>query len=148
MKKIGIAAGVAALAFSTMSAAQPGGPARGDRGGDITRAEAAQRADERFARLDLNKDGRVTREEMQQARQQMRAQRGEQRAEQGGPGGAKRGDRAGPGGEQGFVTQAQFRERALQRFDRMDLNRDGVATAAERRQAHAQLRERFQQRRN
>ena len=35
-------------------------------------------------------------------------------------------------GEQGFVTREQIRERALARFDRLDANRDGTLTAAER----------------
>ena len=47
-------------------------------------------------------------------------------------------------GEQGFVTAEQFRERALARFDRADANRDGTLTAAERREAREQRRERRQ----
>ena len=63
----------------------------------------------------------------------------------GGPDGAR-----GPGmrggrmfGEQGFITREQMRERALARFDRADANHDGTLTAAERRAAREQMRERF-----
>ena len=40
-----------------------------------------------------------------------------------------------------------MRERALARFDRLDANRDGTLTAAERRQGREQWRERRQERR-
>ena len=39
-----------------------------------------------------------------------------------------------------------MRERALARFDRLDANRDGTLTAAERQQGHQQMRERFRER--
>jgi Ca2+-binding EF-hand superfamily protein len=182
MKKISILAGIAALAVSGTALAQSGYQRGGDRNVDITRAQAAAKAEQTFQRLDLNRDGRVTREEMQQARQQMKAagqqrraermaqltpeqraeieQRRAQRGERAGRGGERRsgeargqrGQRGGERanamfGEQGFVTVEQFRARALQRFDRMDLNNDGTVTAEERRQARAQMRERMQQRR-
>jgi Ca2+-binding EF-hand superfamily protein len=179
MKKISILAGVAALAVSGTALAQSGHQRGGDRNVDITRAQAAAKADQMFQRLDLNRDGRVTREEMQQARQQMKAagqqrrgeriaqftpeqraeieQRRAQRGERAGRGGERRsgetrgqrgGDRAvAMFGEQGFVTAEQFRARALERFDRMDLNKDGTVTVEERRQARAQMRQRMEQRR-
>jgi hypothetical protein len=40
-------------------------------------------------------------------------------------------------GDAASVTQAQFEAQALARFDRQDLDRDGVVTADERRQARA-----------
>jgi hypothetical protein len=51
-------------------------------------------------------------------------------------------------GEQGYITLEQMRDRALQRFDRMDANHDGTVTVEERRQARAQMRERMRQRFN
>jgi Ca2+-binding EF-hand superfamily protein len=184
MKKFTILAGIAALAVSGTAAAQTGGFHRsGDRNVDMTRAQAAAKADQAFQRLDLNRDGRVTRDEMRQAREQFRAQAQERRAqrlaqltpeqraqieqrraqrgERGGEraqrwanrgGGEARGQRGHRGGErmfgeQGFVTAEQFRARALERFDRMDLNNDGVVTAAERQQAREQMRQRWQERR-
>ncbi|HWH17076.1 MAG TPA: hypothetical protein VNT77_01870 [Allosphingosinicella sp.] len=142
MKKMMMAGGIAALACSGMAAAQPVPGPRGNAA--VTRAEAVQKADEQFARLDANRDGRVTREEMQ-ARQQRGGKMTERRAQRGGPEGARGGRMFG---EKGFVTQAEFRERAIQRFDRLDSNRDGTVTAAERQQARAQMRERIQQRGN
>ncbi|MFN3944929.1 MAG: hypothetical protein ACK4K7_08365 [Allosphingosinicella sp.] len=170
MKKISILAGIAALTVSGTALAQSGGYQRGaDRNVDVTRAEAAAKANQAFQRLDLNRDGRVTPEEMRQARQQMRAerlaqltpeqraameQRRAQRGDQARSGGWKRGDGERSGqrgqrmfGEQGFVTAEQFQARALQRFDRMDLNNDGVVTAEERRQAREQMRQRGGERR-
>jgi len=37
------------------------------------------------------------------------------------------------------LTQQQMEAQALARFDAMDLNHDGIVTAAERQQARAQL---------
>jgi hypothetical protein len=175
MKSFSILAGAALLAMSGTALAQPGaGGARGERAqADVTRAEAAARADAMFQRLDLNRDGQVTREEARQAHQQMRAERlaqmtPEQRAQmeqrraqwqerrgqraergEGRRGGGERRGARGERmfGEQGTITAEQFRARALERFDRMDANRDGVVTAAERQQARAEMRSRWQERR-
>jgi len=184
MKKFAIlaSAGAAAVATAGVALAQPAAGPRADRDADITRQQVIERVDQRFARLDLDNDGRATAEEARQAAQQRRAQRAERmfdrldadndgsisraefdqarsqrqahRAERrGGPG--MRGLRHGAAGmramrmfgEQGFVTRDQMRERALARFDRMDANRDGTVTAAERRQAREQLRQRIRERR-
>lgn len=122
----------------------------------------AQRSERTFERLDANRDGNISRAEWDQAQAQRTQRMSERRAqagqdEQAGrPPGmrgmrAMRGMRGGHGvrmfGEQGYITQEQMRERALARFDRMDLNRDGTVTAAERQQARQQMRERMQQRR-
>ncbi len=132
--------------------------------GEQRRAERSERA---FGRLDANNDGNISRAEWDQARAQ-RAQRMSDRRAQAGQGeragrpqgmrGMRglRGMRAAHGarmfGEQGYITQEQMRERALARFDRLDLNRDGTVTAAERQQAREQMRdrarERMQQRRS
>jgi Ca2+-binding EF-hand superfamily protein len=189
MKKFTILAGTALLAAAGVALAQPTPGARFDRNADVTRQQVIERADQRFARLDVNNDGRataeearqaaetrraeragraferldlnrdgsITRAEFDQARSQLREQRAERRAERG-PRMAMRGHRrGGPGmrgmraqrlfGEQGFVTREQMRERALARFDRLDANRDGTLTVAERQQARAQLRQRIQERR-
>jgi Ca2+-binding EF-hand superfamily protein len=194
MKTFTILAGTALLASAGAVLAQPAEGQRPDRNADVTRQQVAERADQRFARLDLNNDGRATREEAQQAAQQRRAERAGRmferldanrdgsisraefdqarsaRAERREQRAGRRGDR-GPGagmhgmrgmrhgghgmrgggerlfGEQGFVTREQMRERALARFDRLDANRDGTLTAAERQQARQQMRERFRERR-
>jgi hypothetical protein len=113
-----------------------------------------------FERLDVNRDGSISRAEFDQARSHRQEHRAERRADRGPGAGMRGGRRGGPGmrgmrgergqrlfGEQGFVTREQMRERALARFDRLDANRDGTLTAAERRQGREQRRERMQERR-
>ena len=117
------------IALGTTVLSAPGlaqGPQR-----DQTRAEAQQRADMMFQMMDTNKDGTVTRDEAQQALAQFEAMRG--------------GDNRGTAriqrmidlafGTGQSITLQQFEAQALARFDSMDLNHDGVVTAAERQQA-------------
>jgi len=185
MKKVTILAGTALLVVAGAAAAQPADGPRRERGADITRQQVIERTEQRFARLDLNDDGRLTREEAGQAREQRRAERADraferldlngdgnvsraefdqaraQRAERRAEHGERRGGRfmrrahrahamRGEGlfGEQGFVTREQFQERALARFDRLDVDRNGTVTVAERREAFEQRRQRRQERRN
>ena len=74
MKKITILAGTAALAVAAgvAIAAQPADMPRFDRNADVTRQQVIERADQRFARLDVNNDGRATPEEARQAGEQRR----------------------------------------------------------------------------
>ena len=189
MKKYGILAGLGLLVLSGSVVAQPTDGARRDRGGDVSRQQVIERTAQRFDRLDLNRDGRltaeegrqargqrreqragpafdrldldrngnVTRAEFEQARVQLREQRGERRAERG----ERRGGRFMRGargrqtmragrmfGDQGFITREQFQQRALVRFDRQDINRDGTVTVAERRQSFQQRRGQRQQSRD
>lgn len=101
---------------------------------DTARQQAQQRADVLFQRLDANHDGVVTRQEAEQAAAQMGGQGGN--GQGGGKGYAGRMiDRLFRQGDR--VSQAQFEAQALSRFDRQDLNHDGVVTADERQQARA-----------
>ena len=124
--KIGlVTVALGATILSTAALAQEGG---GWAMRDQTRAEAQQQADAMFQRFDLNHDGVVTRQEAEQAAAQM-------------PFAAKR---AGKMIDRVFgaaqsLTLQQFEGQALARFDRDDLNHDGVVTAAERQQVRAQL---------
>jgi Spy/CpxP family protein refolding chaperone len=110
----------------------PVGEGRHHRGGwaqqDMTRAQAQQMADSMFQRFDLNHDGTVTRQEAQQAASQFGF--GAERAE-------RQIDRIF--GDAQSLTLQQFEAQSLARFDRDDLNHDGVVTAAERQQERAQL---------
>ena len=129
MTKYLLIAASAALALATHAQAQDRG-GRGNRGGwdqDQTRAQAQQRADEFFQRLDLNHDGTVTRDEVAQVRAQMG----------GNDAGGGRADRmiSRVFGDAQSVTLAQFEAQSLARFDSEDLNHDGTVTAAERQQA-------------
>ena len=143
-------AAAAVVAFGSQAQAQdqaqapapaPAAPQSGLRGNwlqaDMTRQQAQQRADALFQRLDANHDGVLTRQEAEQAASQMGGQGG-----QGGRGGryaARMMERLFAAGDS--VTQAQFDAQALARFDRQDLNHDGVVTADERQQARGQRRQ-------
>ena len=182
-KKLTILAGVALVAAGGVAVAQTATQAPATQAlapharaaapaADMTRAQATQRAQERFGRLDLNRDGRFTPEEAQQGREQRRAERmnamfdrvdadrngsitrEEMRAAQearltardddrprghrfmrghgrrGAGGEGMRGGRMF--GEQGYITAEQFQTRALERFDRLDADDNGVVTATER----------------
>lgn len=115
---VGIALGAAVI--STQTLAQDGG---GWAQQDMTRAQAQQRADAMFQRIDANHDGIVTRQEAEQA------------AAQFGDRGTRMVDRMF--GDAQSVTLQQAEAQALARFDRQDLNHDGVVTSAERQQARA-----------
>ena len=123
-----------------------------------------------FERLDADHNGQISREEFAQGRRGPgnRAMRGP--GGPGGPGpmadrgpdgppppggpGMRRFRHGGPGmgmgmgmrmgarlfGEAGFITAAQFRARALERFDRADTNHDGTLTMAERQAQRGEMR--------
>jgi len=125
MNKLLATLALGAVIASTQAAAQ------GQHGGrmmeDMTRQQAQQMADSMFQRLDANHDGVVTKQEAEQAA-----------ARFGG------GERAGRMidrlfGDAQSMTLQQAETQALARFDRDDLDHNGVVTAAERQQARAQL---------
>lgn len=99
-------------------APMPGGDAYGD--GVVTRDEAAADADRRFAAMDANNDGKLSRDERRTWREQRRAPPPGDR----GPGRQARRD--------ADQNQSAFRDRALARFDRIDTNHDGRIDANER----------------
>jgi Ca2+-binding EF-hand superfamily protein len=171
-KTILISAGIGVAAIASVAIAQPGPPPEGrgrdttrqeviertearfdrldeNRDGRVTPEEAraardrarSERAERMFDRLDANDDGSISRDEMREG--QGRRGGGMRMGRRGGPegpGGRMRGMRAF--GEQGFITRDQMRERALARFDRLDGNRDGTVTMAERQAAREARRER------
>ena len=94
---------------------------------DMTREQARQRADQMFQRFDLNHDGVVTRDEAQQALSQF--------------GAGKRAERMVDRmfGDSQSITLQQAEAQVLARFDRDDLNHDGIVTSAERQQERAVL---------
>ena len=143
MMKTMIAAAGLAVVLAGAAQAQPAQTRRGpDTDGDrrVSLAEMQVRHAERFARLDLNRDGSVTRAEAQQARVQIRAQRQERRAERQ-QNRAQRQQNRGPRIEQmfarrdadrdGFLTQAELGQRGAQRLARLDADRDGRLSRAE-----------------
>lgn len=124
MKMLLATIALGATIASTQAAAQYGG---GRMMQDQTREQAKQQADEMFQRFDLNHDGVVTRQEAEQAAAQFGSGK---RAE-------KMIDRMF--GDAQSLTLQQAEAAALARFDRDDLNHDGVVTVAERQQARAAL---------
>lgn len=123
MKTLLVTIALGATIIGTQALAQEAGGGMMQR--DMTRAEAQQRADAMFQRIDLNHDGVVTRQEAEQAAAQF-GRRGEKMV-----------DRLF--GAAQSITLQQAEAQALARFDRDDLNHDGVVTAAERQQARAAL---------
>lgn len=134
MMKMFVAIAIGAAAVSAPASAQ------GSNGGfmmrDQTRQEALQRADMLFQMLDANHDGTVTRAEAEAAAAQFAASRG-------GENGSRVGGRMQRMIDEAFgtsqsLTRQQFEAQMLARFDALDLNHDGVVTAAERQQARQQ----------
>lgn len=122
-------------------------------------ARRAERAETRFARLDKDGSGSISREEFTAPREQ-RADRGDRmgRGERAGRH-ERRGHRAGFRGGRGHgewgpraeargpLTIADVQTRLTTRFDRMDTNRDGFLSAEERTAARQSMRAERQERR-
>ena len=103
---------------------------------DQTRAEAQQRTDMMFQRLDANKDGTVTKAEADELIAQYEAARGD---DDSGRGAGRMQRMIGQAfGTAQSLTLQQFEAQVLSRFDAQDLNHDGTVTAAERQQLRAQ----------
>jgi Ca2+-binding EF-hand superfamily protein len=125
--------------------------------GRIDQADRAERRtgrlQMRFDRLDADRNGELSRTEFA-ARPAMREGRDGAEARRG-PGmrrPAMRGNRQGmirraDLDRNGVITQSEFSAQAVQRFERMDGDRDGRVTREERQSARAQMRERRQERR-
>ncbi|MEH3037414.1 MAG: ca2+ sensor protein [Sphingomonas adhaesiva] len=129
MKTPIILASLAATLLSGAAAAQTPPPSRDDADRVVTRQDAAAQADRRFAAMDTNRDGKISPDERRAFHEARRAERE-----------AKRG--AHRGGKDREWTQAQFRERALKRFDRIDTNHDGRIDPQEREAARMLMRAR------
>jgi Ca2+-binding EF-hand superfamily protein len=117
MRKFLLAAALAGAAVSGLTgtallAQYAGNVARGDTDNDgfISRAEFNARAEERFARMDTNKDGKISADEMQ------------------GPGSRML---AGAVGPDGTVSKAAFLRLSNDRFDKLDTNHDGKLSDTE-----------------
>jgi len=162
MKKMIFTAGASVLALlGAASAIAAPGDTSGPRKpmADMSRAQLVAKLDARFAKLDLDRDGTITRDEMQQARKARHDARFAKldtdgngslsRAEFDAPRGGLRGHhghRRGHGmmdtNKDGTLTKAEFESRALAHFDRMDANHDGVVTVAERQAAWSAMKAR------
>jgi Ca2+-binding EF-hand superfamily protein len=137
MKMLSLMIALGVTIVSTQSSAQALG---GGQQPDLTRQQAQDRADQLFATFDRNHDGVMTPDEARQVGEKLLLQR------------AITGKDVAPGigghtlrfMEQRFagkqsVTKPEFEQAMLDHFDQMDLNHDGVLTAAEREQANPQV---------
>lgn len=137
------AAAVAALS-SAAQAQAPGGPGGPPPNPDTNhdskvtfdefKAMESQRQARMFARMDANKDGKITTAEMTAARERFAAERGE------GQGGPPPGARPGGGGgfmmradanKDGAITKAEMAAGLKTRFDMADTNHDGWLSKGE-----------------
>jgi hypothetical protein len=110
------------------------------------RERVAQRRGQRGAQSAMSPEQRAERRAQRRAR--VEAMNPEQRAQFRAERQARRGQR---GGGQfaagGTMSLEEFRARVLQRFARLDLDRNGTVTREERRQARQQMREQRRERR-
>lgn len=134
--RVALGAAILAAPIAPLAAQMPAPPAAAKP--DLTRQQAQQRADELFKMFDVNHDGIVSREEAQQVGRKLMLEHAS----------TGRDSAPGIGGhtlkflERAFansdsITQQQLEQALLAHFDAMDLNHDGVLTAAEREQARA-----------
>jgi len=127
MKSLMLGAALA-VALGGAAAAQDRPAGRADQNGDrrISLSEMQASAAQRFARLDVNRDGGLTREERRAGRQVTRAARAERRAGRQTAVFARR-DADG----NGVLSQAEAPRRLQTHFAHFDANRDGGLSAAE-----------------
>ncbi len=140
MKTLFVTVALGATIVSAAAVAEvPGGGERGQwMQRDMTRQQAQQMTDALFQQLDLNHDGVLTRAEADQAAAQLAAARGGDDSSGGRGGGRIQRMIERTFGTAQSVTIAQVEAQALARFDALDLNHDGIVTAAERQQARQQ----------
>lgn len=130
--------------------------------GQLDQADREARQKARFDRIDADGDGAISFAEFTAPRERAqrgdRAERGQRMTRQDGEGRriGMRGMRAGhPGffgkaggaGGDRVITQAEFVAAALERFDRLDANKDGVVTREEQKAARDAMREQRQAKR-
>ncbi len=131
LTKTALLSGAFLAMTATAIAAPPAGGMMGDR--TMTRADAQRMAEARFARMDANGDGSVDAAEQAAARSNAREKLAEAMAKRGKERRAQR-DRA----DAVPMTKDAYVARAMTMFDRLDADKDGVVTAAERRAARAE----------
>jgi hypothetical protein len=116
--------------------------------GKLDAADRAAHAGERFDKADANKDGAISREEFNAAHQHKRdamgeGKRGEHGKMRGGHGGgmAKMMLHMADTNKDRSVSREEFVAAYQTMFDRADADKDGKVTPAERKAAHAKMRE-------
>lgn len=124
-----------------IAVAQTGMPARSSASADngLSRAEFIQRAETRFAHLDVDKDGSLTRDELRvghrrgHGRFRRPAALGQDGAPMGrpGPGAPRDGGAPVDADGDGRISRAEFIARSAERFARIDPNGDGIVDQSE-----------------
>lgn len=135
---LGSALILATAPAQAQDAPPPGGRdllARADANGDgvVTKAELLADVDKRFARLDTDKDGKITAAEREAMGGGMRGRMARRMMERrGGEGGMGRALERVDTNDDGIITLDEQRAAATQRFAYMDRNSDGKVDQAER----------------
>jgi Ca2+-binding EF-hand superfamily protein len=108
-----------------------------DKDGFISKTEAAGHPmlAKRFDAIDSNKDGKLSKEELQAAHQAMREKHRERADAQ-----FKAADKDGDGALSVQEAEAAARERVARMFERLDTNKDGKLTQEEMRAGHGHQR--------
>ena len=141
--------GLAAVAAAALTITLPAGAQAPRQNGpdQITRAQVVSMVERHFVMADANKDGRITREEMQLAHQQFAQSRGGKAvAKRQGQKDAQHPHRGAMGmmgqalGPDGVLTLEEARTIALRHFDQMDANKDGIVARTERQQMMQMMR--------
>lgn len=119
--------------------------------GQIDKADHEAKLAERFARMDTDGNGAIDRDEFTTAHEKRRAKRagkremrGEHRAHRGGHhrrGMGRRLLKQADANQDRIVTQAEFQQAALARFDQADTDNNGAISQAEREAAREKRRE-------
>jgi hypothetical protein len=144
MNKLFFGGGALAALAAFPALAQPGGEGGGRFAQPQTRAAVEAQVQARFERADANRDGFVAQDEIRARREAGEARSGGRRGMTGGFGG--RGFAAMDLDHDGRVALAEANRAALERFDRIDSNRDGTISPDERQAARAARQERMQER--
>ena len=147
---------VGGLAGSHMALAQPGEGAHGGRHGGMEDREIRRQArlDQRFAALDTDRNGQVSKAEFAAGHQGRGDKGGEghrwgKRGHHGFGGGKmfRGGGGRGEAMKDGVLTRAEFMAKPLAMFDKADSNKDGFVTVDEMKTARQAMREAWQARR-
>lgn len=142
----GLSGAALALVLGAPSFAKPGGPGAGmhrahweemdtNKDGQLSRAEAEAGAGKRFEKMDLNGDGKVTPQEMTEAREKMKAERMKERQDRH----FKQLDANGDGS----LSKEEMSDMAMTHFNMADTNEDGVISKEEHEAARKTMREKF-----
>lgn len=142
MNKRFLIAGVAVLAMAVPAVAAMHGEGQEHPAmKDMTRADVESKVKEHFAKIDADKDGTITKEEVKASREAMRAERSDRHfkaMDKDGDGSISRAEfdtahtvRDGKRGEWGGKRRHQVHMMGGRMFDRADADKDGKITLAE-----------------